>query len=333
MNIIYKSIDNNILEKIVAKYGDGAKSHIHMESDCFSMAALHDETPVGFISAYIKELDQPLDSEKDVYIDILEVDKEYRRQGIARSLISAAEQWATKEGFYQIRSWSSTDKQEALSMWRDLLYILCPATIWLDKRQGSVRAYAVDGYYVAKKLEPTTSYPRITKSIWQDMDGLDGSLTGLKLLRAKDGVYVFKCRYNNKPVVLKCFQKDEYKREISNYRILQNANVPTINVLEQGSAIIILEDIDISKDWRMGIEDDFNCPKVAKNLADWYFNFHENGASVPELDTLYCEYDKVTAPRIKWLIDKLPTASEPLEYIADRIDNLQVILKKKSYIC
>ena len=331
MNIIYKSIDNNVLKKIAAKYGDSAKNHIHMESDCFSMAALHDETPVGFISAYIKELDQPLDSEKDVYIDIIEVDKRYRRQGIARSLTSAAEKWAAKEGFDQIRSWSSTDKQEALSMWRDLFYTLCPATIWLEKRQGSVRAYAVDGYYVVKKLEPKANYPRITKSIWQDMESLDGYLTDLRLLRAKDGVYVFKCRYNNKSAVLKCFEKDEYKREISNYRILQNANVPTIKVLEQGEAIIILEDIDFSKDWRMGIEDDFNCPHVAKNLADWYFNFHENGASIPELDTLYCEYDKVTVDRIKWLIDKLPTASEPLEYIADRIDKLQAILKSLDY--
>lgn len=324
MNITYEAINSNILQKIATKYGDNAKNHIH--TDCFSLAAMHDDIPIGFISAYSKELDQPLSGQNDVYIDIIEVDKDHRRQGIARMLVSSAEKWAAEAGFKQIRAWSSANKTEAISMWSNLQYTLCPTTVWLEKRQATV-----SGYYVAKKLESELNHPRITKAILQDMGSFDGYLTDIRLFRAKDGVYVFKCRYNNSPAVIKCFEKDEYKREISNYRILQSVNVPTIKVIEQGAATIILEDIDFSKDWRMGVADDLACLQVATNLAHWYFNFHENGASVPELDTLYCEHDNVTIERIKWLMEKLPAASKPLSYIIDRMDKLQEILKSLDY--
>jgi len=146
MSIVYQEINSELLEVIAAKYGDVAKNHIHLE-DGFSLAALHDGVPIGFISAYTKNLTQPLHEIKDSYIDIIEVDEPYRRKGIAKHMIAATEKWASENGFSQIRAWSSQDKLEAIPMWHALHYGMCPAKIWLEWRN-----IAVDGYYVAKVL-------------------------------------------------------------------------------------------------------------------------------------------------------------------------------------
>ena len=53
VSIVYQEINSDLLEVIAVKYGDVAKNHIHLE-DGFSLAALHDGVPVGFISAYMK---------------------------------------------------------------------------------------------------------------------------------------------------------------------------------------------------------------------------------------------------------------------------------------
>ena len=146
VSIVYQEINSELLEVIAAKYGEIAKNHIHLD-DGFSLAALHEGVPVGFISAYTKELPPPLYDIKDAYIDIIEVDEPHRRKGIARHMITATEKWAMKTGFSQIRAWSSQDKVEAIPMWHALCYGMCPAKIWLEWI-----GEAVDGYYVAKVL-------------------------------------------------------------------------------------------------------------------------------------------------------------------------------------
>ena len=106
MSIVYQEIDSNLLEAIASKYGDTAKNHIHLENGSFSLVAMYDGVPVGFISTYTKILPSPLHGIKDVYIDIIEVDEPHRRQGIARHMITTTEKWAIESGFSQIRAWS-----------------------------------------------------------------------------------------------------------------------------------------------------------------------------------------------------------------------------------
>ena len=147
MQIIYQEITAELLEKIADRYGEIAKNHIHTENGSFSLVALHDSVPVGFISTYTQPLTEPLCGEKDAYIDIIEVDEQYRRQGIATNMIDLTEKWALKNGFSQIRAWSSQDKTEAIPMWFNLGYCMCPTKIWLEWCKE-----IIDGYYVAKKL-------------------------------------------------------------------------------------------------------------------------------------------------------------------------------------
>jgi GNAT superfamily N-acetyltransferase len=81
----------------------------------------------------------------DWYIDILEVHKEFRRRGIATHLIELVYRAAKERGIYQIRSWSSEDKDEAIPMWKALGFGLCPATTYPQGKE-------VKGYFVAKVL-------------------------------------------------------------------------------------------------------------------------------------------------------------------------------------
>ncbi|MCL2445364.1 MAG: GNAT family N-acetyltransferase [Oscillospiraceae bacterium] len=158
MNIVYQNIDEQMRKKIIAEYGNRErrysqdfettiKQHVHLEQGSCSIVALHEGKPVGFVSAYTKALAAPLTHVQDAYIDILEVDEQYRRQGIAAALVAQAEAWAAQQGLAQIRSWSSDNKTMAIHMWHALGYGLCPAKIWVEWCKK-----AVDGFYVVKKI-------------------------------------------------------------------------------------------------------------------------------------------------------------------------------------
>jgi len=158
MEIVYQEINDVLLKKMIIHYAnmentnygsmeETIRGHLHFEEGSYSLVALHDDTPVGFISTYTQSWTPPLENKKDAYIDIIEVDRNYRRKGIASGLISRTEKWAQDNGFIQIRSWSSQDKLEAISMWHSLNYCMCPAKIWVEWCKE-----IVDGFYVAKKL-------------------------------------------------------------------------------------------------------------------------------------------------------------------------------------
>jgi GNAT superfamily N-acetyltransferase len=140
--IVYVDADERMRERLGREWGEKAARHMHL-ADGFSIVALDDELLVGLISAYGKDL--PLLETLDWYIDILEVHKNYRRKGIATHLIQMVCERAKKEGIYQIRSWSSQDKVEAIPMWKALGFGLCPAVTY---PQGK----AVKGYFVARVL-------------------------------------------------------------------------------------------------------------------------------------------------------------------------------------
>lgn len=146
-NISYVKVDERIKTLIATQYGKVEADHLHLDDNSFSLAAIDDKKVVGFISAYPKKWIKPLTDTFDAYIDIIEVHKEYRRLGVAKNMIKHCEEWAVKEGYSQIRAWSSDDKNEAIPMWVALDYCMCPAEIWIEWCKE-----VVNGYYVAKKL-------------------------------------------------------------------------------------------------------------------------------------------------------------------------------------
>jgi len=64
MKISYQEINPDLLEKVAIKYGEVAKKHIHTESGSYSLAAVCNDAPVGFISTYTRNLDAPIDEKK-----------------------------------------------------------------------------------------------------------------------------------------------------------------------------------------------------------------------------------------------------------------------------
>jgi ribosomal protein S18 acetylase RimI-like enzyme len=141
--IQYIDADEAMKLSIENEWGEKPARHMHL-TDGFSIVALDGENLVGLISTYWKKLPAPL-NECDAYIDILEVHKDFRRQGIARRLIEMSMERARQKGMFQIRSWSSEDKLEAIPMWKALGFGLCPATTFPKGQE-------VRGFFVAKVL-------------------------------------------------------------------------------------------------------------------------------------------------------------------------------------
>ena len=141
-SMVYLDADETIKDRVEREWGEKAARHMHL-TDGFSIVGLDHERLIGLISVYGKKL--PLLETWDWYIDILEVHKEYRRNRIATHLIDIVCARAKEQGIYQIRSWSSEDKVEAIPMWKALGFGLCPATTYPQGKE-------VHGYFVAKVL-------------------------------------------------------------------------------------------------------------------------------------------------------------------------------------
>lgn len=144
--IVYRDADEKVRERIEKEWSEKAARHLHI-SDGVSVVAFHGNLPVGLISAYPKRLPYPLLETFDWYIDVLEVQPDYRRMGIATHLIHIVSERAKERGAYQIRAWSSEDKIEVMSMWKGLGFGLCPAVTYPQGQDNEVR-----GYFVAKVL-------------------------------------------------------------------------------------------------------------------------------------------------------------------------------------
>ncbi len=144
LTLTYYDADEKMKNRVAAEWGEKAARQMHL-TDGFSIVALEGAILVGLISVYAKSLPAPLQESFDWYIDILEVSKDYRRRGIASQLIGMAAQRAKEAGVYQIRSWSSEDKIEAIPMWKALGFGLCPATTYPQGKE-------VKGYFVTKVL-------------------------------------------------------------------------------------------------------------------------------------------------------------------------------------
>lgn len=143
-NIECIEIDESWKSRILYEWNETVERHLHF-SDGFTIVALHENLTIGIISVYWRKLPAPLPSTIEGYINILEVQPAYRRRGIARQLINLSIQKARECNAYQLRSWSSDEKVEAIPMWKRLGFGLCPAITF-------PRGQEVHGFFVVKLL-------------------------------------------------------------------------------------------------------------------------------------------------------------------------------------
>jgi ribosomal protein S18 acetylase RimI-like enzyme len=133
-------VPGSSLGDLARAWGEKTAHHFHVD-DGFMIGAYHGSQCIGLISSYWRDLPEPLAGTKELYIDFLEVRLNYRRKGIARELIERSIERAIKNQAYQVRSWSSVDKLEAIPMWKSLGFALCPATTF--PRGKEVRGFLV----------------------------------------------------------------------------------------------------------------------------------------------------------------------------------------------
>lgn len=142
-------IDNDLAEQIRAKFRQEAFDHLRFEPEGISFAAMDGENIAGFISLTWQELPYTFEeAQKEAYVDILEVAPDYRRQGISKTLIEKCLTAAKEAGCFQLRSWSSEDKKEAIPMWKKYGFGLHPQTI-ISAKTGE----NINGYFVTKQIE------------------------------------------------------------------------------------------------------------------------------------------------------------------------------------
>jgi len=144
LGIRFVDADDALKSQFAEEWGEKVAHHMHLE-DGFSILAMQGNELIGLISMYWKALPAPLPETCEGYIDILEVHKDFRRRGIATRLINMSFERAKEKGAYQVRSWSSLDKTEAIPMWKALGFGLCPASTFPMGKE-------VKGYFVVKRI-------------------------------------------------------------------------------------------------------------------------------------------------------------------------------------
>ena len=123
----------------------------------------------------------------------------------------------------------------------------------------------------------------------------------IQLIREKDGIYVYRIFINNQHYVLKCIKKEEYRREINNYLILQSLGIKTIKLIGYTNASLLMEDITYSNKYRLGIIEDLDNVQIITNLAHWYRQLHTLGIDYVDKhgSKMYMESDYFTLENIE----------------------------------
>jgi GNAT superfamily N-acetyltransferase len=137
-------VDDALGSRIAQQWGELAQRHLHFV-DGFTLAALVGDQLAGFLSVYWKHLPPPLQEAAEGYLDIIEIQQDFRRRGVATRLVEQAEKLARERGAYQLRAWSSADKTVAIWMWKALGFSLCPAVTFPNGQE-------VRGFFAVKVL-------------------------------------------------------------------------------------------------------------------------------------------------------------------------------------
>lgn len=158
-------------------------------------------------------------------------------------------------------------------------------------------------------------------------------------IRVKDGIYIFRLKYREFNYVIKYFEKEEYRREIFYYQLLTKLNIPTIKLYHYNDTSLILEDINESKQYRLGTKEDLSNPKVALGLLKWYKTFHEKSSLYlnehPEiLNKLFNEYEFITKEVVLDIIHKSNSKEYSYwnEFLSEFAKIKAIIKKQTTYL-
>ena len=144
---------------------------------------------------------------------------------------------------------------------------------------------------------------------------------GCSLLREKDGITVCRVSSGGRRLVLKHFAGEEDRREIENYRILNDLGIQTIPLVAHTDQAILLDDMESSTQYRLGIPQDLDDPQVTASLAAWYRMLHDRGRSyvTEHGNQLYDETSLITRENVSLAASHSDTESAPVwEFLRQR---------------
>ena len=116
----------------------------------------------------------------------------------------------------------------------------------------------------------------ITLKIKQELKKLNIPYNTIDLIQNKDGVIVARVQSDAKSYIIKYFQNEDFKREITNYQLLDALNIPTVKVFGFTDSAIFMEDISQSDIFRLATKEDLDDATIASKIAEWYKLLHKN---------------------------------------------------------
>lgn len=156
------------------------------------------------------------------------------------------------------------------------------------------------------------------------------SYDSLNLIQNKNGVIVTRISYHNQSYVFKYFEKEEFRREINNYKILTALHIPTIRIFDVSDKAILMEDINISEKYRLGYEHDSHDPEIIALIGTWYQLLHKKGYQYIQSNKnyLYDENDLVTLDMLQEIKHKTNTEHLPIWKLLE--ENIEIIQSELS---
>lgn len=167
--------------------------------------------------------------------------------------------------------------------------------------------------------------------IHEEMNKMGIVCDSVTMLQDKGGVAVARITSGGKSYVLKCFRKEAFKREITNYRRLASLGIPTIQVTAVTDSAILLEDIGQSPVYRLGIPADMSDPEAARRIAAWYKQLHKLGYDYVQQHGagMYDEADFFTLENIDRIKEKTDTQNAPAwSLLEHRFDTISAMLQQ-----
>ena len=105
-------------------------------------------------------------------------------------------------------------------------------------------------------------------------------IQGVETVSVRPGHRLYRIQIRRRSYILKSFPVKSPGNEIKSYGLLRSLGVPTINVLAQTEADLLLEDLTCSDTWRLATELDVSARHVGAAVALWYRNLHAKGAAL-----------------------------------------------------
>jgi GNAT superfamily N-acetyltransferase len=93
IEVRYVEINDEIEKKVVEHFGSWVKDYecIQRGEGCFTIAALYEDRVIGCAAVHPSQFIPPLEKYFDAFIELIEVDESYRRQGIGKTMIGILE--------------------------------------------------------------------------------------------------------------------------------------------------------------------------------------------------------------------------------------------------